>query len=54
MALKVFVRWMNAKEREQLKIFARGKRGDLQQKKAVVLCQLEDRHLRRLYKRYCH
>jgi hypothetical protein len=44
---------MSAKEREQLKIFERVKRGELQQKEAASLCQLEYRYLRRLYKRYC-
>ncbi len=44
---------MSAKERERLKIFARVKRGELQQKEAAALCELEYRHLRRLYKRYC-
>jgi hypothetical protein len=44
---------MSAREREQLKIFERVKRGELQQKEAATLCQLEYRHLRRLYKRYC-
>lgn len=44
---------MSAKERERLKIFARVKRGELQQKEAAALCQLEYRYLRRLYKRYC-
>lgn len=43
---------MSAQERERLKIFARVKRGELQQKEAAVLCQLEYRYLRRLYKRY--
>jgi hypothetical protein len=44
---------MSAEERERLKIFGRVKRGELQQKEAAVLCQLEYRYLRRLYKRYC-
>lgn len=44
---------MSAKERERLKIFARVKRGELQQKEAAVLCHLEYRYLRRLYQRYC-
>ncbi len=44
---------MSAKERERLKIFARVKRGELQQKEAAALCQLEYRYLRRLYQRYC-
>jgi hypothetical protein len=44
---------MSAKERERLKIFGRVKRGELQQKEAAVLCHLEYRYLRRLYKRYC-
>ncbi len=44
---------MSTRERERLKIFARVKRGELQQKEAAALCQLEYRHLRRLYKRYC-
>ena len=44
---------MSGQERERLKIFARVKRGELQQKEAAVLCQLEYRYLRRLYKRYC-
>jgi hypothetical protein len=44
---------MSAKERERLKIFARVKRGELRQKEAAVLCELEYRYLRRLYKRYC-
>ena len=44
---------MCAKERERLKIFERVKRGELQQKEAAVLCQLEYCYLRRLYKRYC-
>src|SRR5215216_1379513 len=43
---------MSAKERERLKIFERVKRGELQQKEAAALCQLEYRYLRRLYKRY--
>src|SRR5258707_189841 len=42
---------MSAKERERLKIFERVKRGELQQKGAAVLCQLEYRYLRRLYRR---
>src|SRR5215204_5211277 len=45
--------WMSAKERERLKIFARVKNGELQQKEAAALCQLEYRYLRRLYQRYC-
>jgi len=44
---------MSAKERERLKIFARVKRGELQQQEAAALCQLEYRYLRRLYQRYC-
>ena len=44
---------MSAKERERLKIFLRVKRGELQQKEAAALCQLEYRYLRRLYQRYC-
>ena len=44
---------MSAKERERLKIFARVKRGELQQKEAAALCHLEYRYLRRLYQRYC-
>lgn len=44
---------MSAKERERLKICERVKRGELQQKGAAVLCQLEYRYLRRLYRRYC-
>jgi transposase len=44
---------MSRVERERLKIFARVKRGELQQKEAAALCQLEYRYLRRLYKRYC-
>ena len=44
---------MSSKERERLKIFERVKRGELQQKEAAALCQLEYRYLRRLYKRYC-
>jgi transposase len=44
---------MSARERERLKIFERVKRGELQQTEAATLCQLEYRHLRRLYKRYC-
>jgi hypothetical protein len=44
---------MSGKERERLKVFARVKRGELQQKEAAVLCQLEYRYLRRLYQRYC-
>ena len=44
---------MSAKERERLKIFERVKRGELQQKEAAALCELEYRYLRRLYKRYC-
>ena len=44
---------MSAKERERLKIFTRVKRGELQQKEAAALCQLEYRYLRRLYQRYC-
>ena len=44
---------MSARERERLKIFERVKRGELQQKQAATLCQLEYGHLRRLYKRYC-
>jgi transposase len=43
---------MSAKERERLKIFERVKRGELRQKEAAALCQLEYRYLRRLYKRY--
>ena len=43
---------MSAKERERLKVFERVKRGELQQKEAAALCQLEYRYLRRLYKRY--
>jgi transposase len=45
--------WMSGKERERLKILARVKRGELQQKEAARLCGLEYRQLRRLYKRYC-
>src|SRR5215211_7220007 len=45
--------WMSATERERLKIFARVKRGELQQREAAALCQLEYRYLRRLYQRYC-
>ena len=44
---------MSAKERERLKIFLRVKRGELQQKEAAALCQLDYRYLRRLYQRYC-
>jgi transposase len=44
---------MSATERERLKIFARVKRGELQQKEAAALCELEYRYLRRLYQRYC-
>jgi transposase len=44
---------MSAKERERLKIFERVRRGELQQKEAAALCQLEYRYLRRLYQRYC-
>ena len=44
---------MSAKERERLKIFERVKHGELQQKEAATLCQLEYRYLRRLYQRYC-
>jgi len=44
---------MSAKERERLKLFERVKNGELQQKEAAALCQLEYRYLRRLYKRYC-
>ena len=44
---------MSATERERLKIFARVKRGELQQKEAAALCHLEYRYLRRLYQRYC-
>ena len=44
---------MSAKERERLKLFLRVKRGELQQKEAAALCQLEYRYLRRLYQRYC-
>ena len=44
---------MSARERERLKIFARVKGGELQQKEAAALCQLEYRYLRRLYQRYC-
>lgn len=44
---------MSAKERERLKIFAIVKRGEMQQKEAAALCQLEYRYLRRLYQRYC-
>jgi len=44
---------MSAKERERLKILARVKSGELQQKEAAALCQLDYRQLRRLYKRYC-
>lgn len=43
---------MSAKVREQRKIFERVQRGDLQQKEAAALCQLEYRYLRRSYKRY--
>ena len=43
---------MSAKERERLKIFARVKGGELQQKEAAALCELEYRYLRRLYQRY--
>jgi hypothetical protein len=32
---------MSARERERLKIFERVKRGELQQKEAATLCQLE-------------
>ena len=45
--------WMSRQERERLKIFERVKRGELQQKEAAALCQLEYRYLRRLYQRYC-
>jgi hypothetical protein len=45
--------WMSAKERERLKIFERVKRGELRRKDAAVLCGLDYRYLRRLYKRYC-
>ena len=44
---------MSAKERERLKIFLRVKCGELQQKEAAALCQLDYRYLRRLYQRYC-
>ncbi len=44
---------MSREERERLKIFERVKRGELQQKEAAALCQLEYRYLRRLYQRYC-
>ena len=44
---------MSAKERERLKIFLRVKRGELQQKEAAALCQLDYRYLRRLYQCYC-
>ena len=44
---------MSQKERERLKLFERVKRGELQQKEAAALCQLEYRYLRRLYQRYC-
>ena len=44
---------MSRQERERLKIFERVKRGELQQKEAAALCQLEYRYLRRLYQRYC-
>jgi hypothetical protein len=44
---------ISAKERERVRIFARVKRGELQQKEATALCQLKHRYLRRLYKRYC-
>jgi transposase len=45
--------WMSAKERERLKIFERVKRGELRKKDAAVLCGLDYRYVRRLYKRYC-
>jgi transposase len=44
--------WMSRKERERLKIFERVKGEELQLKEAAVLCQLEYRYVRRLYKRY--
>lgn len=44
---------MSAKERERLKIFERVKRGELRKKDAAVLCGLDYRYTRRLYKRYC-
>jgi len=43
---------MSTKERERLKIFERVKRGELQKKDAAVLCGLDYRYTRRLYKRY--
>ena len=43
---------MSTKERERLKIFARVKRGELRIKDAAVLCGLDYRYTRRLYKRY--
>lgn len=44
---------MNQKEREQLKVFARVKRGELRQREAAAICGLSYRQTRRLYKRYC-
>lgn len=44
---------MSARERERLKIFERVKRGELRKKDAAVLCGLDYRYVRRLYKRYC-
>jgi hypothetical protein len=44
--------WMSARERERLKIFERVKRGELRITDAAVLCGLDYRYTRRLYKRY--
>lgn len=44
---------MSLKERERLKLFARVKLGELQQKQAAEICGLDYRQTRRLYKRYC-
>ena len=44
---------MSTKERERLKIFERVRRGELRKKDAAVLCGLDYRYTRRLYKRYC-
>ena len=44
---------MSLKERERLKLFARVKRGELQQKQAAEICGLDYRQTRRLYQRYC-
>jgi hypothetical protein len=44
---------MSLKERERLKLFARVKLGELQQKQAAEICGLDYRQTRRLYQRYC-